>query len=215
MNEHYPFVLPPLPYAYDALEPHLDCKTMGFHHDKHFAAYVDNLNKALEPYPDYQSWSLEQLTTNWSQLPDTIRTAVRNNAGGVYNHTLYFDRMTAADRSGRPDTRLEGSLLRSFGSLEAFRKAFKEAALGQFGSGYATLVSNGDGELSLAKTANQDVPLPLYPLLTIDVWEHAYYLEYQNRRADYFDNWWLLVDWPKVSEAFGAFLSNRPRYPQP
>ena len=210
MNEHYPFVLPPLPYAYEALEPNISGKTLCFHHDKHFATYVDNLNKTLEPYAEYHTWSLSRLVQNWTELPDDIRTAVRNNGGGVYNHRLYFDALTAPADSGQPDSLLTGCLLRAFGSMENIRRAFKAMALGQFGSGYATLVTNGDGELSLVKTANQDTPLPLHPLLTVDVWEHSYYLDYQNRRPDYFDNWWLVIDWPKVSRDFAAFLGSAP-----
>ena len=202
MNEHYPFSLPPLPYAYSALEEQISGETLGYHHDKHFAAYVDNLNKALEPYPAFHDWPLEKLVREYGSLPLEIAAAVRNNAGGVYNHTCYFANLTSAQNSGKPDPVLEAQLLLVFGTLEHFQKKFKEAALGQFGSGYAWLTADDEGTLSIEKTANQDAPFPRHPLLTVDVWEHAYYLDYQNRRADYFDTWWRLVDWNQVSKCY-------------
>lgn len=214
MEAHYPFTLPPLPFAYDALTPELDEKTMHFHHDKHFAAYVDNLNKLLEGHPDYQSWSLEKLCQDWPELPEDIRQGVRNNAGGVYNHDLYFKTLAPTPATA-PEGALEGAVIREFGDLTKLKAAMKAAALGQFGSGWAWLAADRDGRLTVRKTANQDTPLPLCPLLCCDVWEHAYYLQYQNRRADYFDAWWLLVDWPRLSETYDAFLSHRPRCPQP
>ncbi len=214
MEAHYPFTLPPLPFSYDALVPELDEKTMHFHHDKHFAAYVDNLNKLLADRPDYQSWSLEKLCQDWPELPEDIRQGVRNNAGGVYNHDLYFKTLAPTPATA-PDGALEGAVIREFGDLTNLKAAMKAAALGQFGSGWAWLVSDCDGRLSIRKTANQDTPLPLCPLLCCDVWEHAYYLQYQNRRADYFDAWWLLVDWPQVSQTYDGFLARRPRCPHP
>ena len=213
MEAHYPFTLPPLPFAYDALLPELDERTMHFHHDKHFAAYVDNLNKLLEPHPDYQSWSLEQLCQRWPELPEDIRQGVRNNAGGVYNHDLYFKTLAPTPATA-PSDALAGAVARDFGDLSALKAAMKTAALGQFGSGWSWLVSDCDGRLSVQKTPNQDTPLPLCPLLCCDVWEHAYYLQYQNRRADYFESWWLLVDWPQVSQTYPGHLSCRPRCPQ-
>ena len=189
MEQHYPFSLPPLPYAYDALTPQLDQRTLHFHHDKHFAAYADNLNKLLADQPEYQSWSLEQLCRDWCQLPDDIRQGVRNNAGGVYNHDLYFKTMAPTPASA-PSGDLAGAVTRDFGDLHALKDALKAAALGVFGSGWAWVVFDREGRLSVQKTANQDTPLPLCPLLTCDVWEHAYYLQYQNRRADYFEAWW-------------------------
>lgn len=212
MEQHYPFSLPPLPYAYDALLPQIDEKTLHFHHDKHFAAYVDNLNKLLADQPEYQSWSLEQLCRDWCQLPDDIRQSVRNSAGGVYNHDLYFKTMAPAPASV-PSGDLAGAVIRDFGDLQALKDALKTAALGVFGSGWAWLVSDREGRLSVQKTANQDTPLPLCPLLTCDVWEHAYYLQYQNRRAEYFENWWQLVDWPQLSEVYRLRRTTLPRCP--
>lgn len=214
MEAHYPFTLPPLPFPYDTLVPELDEKTMHFHHDKHFAAYVDNLNKLLEGQPNYQNWSLEKLCQDWPELPEDIRQGVRNNAGGVYNHDLYFKTLAPTPATA-PDGALEGAVIREFGDLTKLKSAMKAAALGQFGSGWAWLVSDCDGRLSVLKTPNQDTPLPLCPLLCCDVWEHAYYLQYQNRRADYFDAWWLLVDWPQLSRTYADFLARRPRCPHP
>ena len=214
MEAHYPFTLPPLPFAYDALLPGLDERTLHFHHDKHFAAYADNLNKLLADQPAYQGWSLEQLCQRWPELPEDTRQGVRNNAGGVYNHDLYF-KMLAPLPASVPSGDLERAVERDFGDLSALKAAMKAAALGQFGSGYAWLVSDCDGKLSVRKTPNQDTPLPLFPLLCCDVWEHAYYLQYQHCRGDYFDAWWLLVNWPQVSRAYGEFLERRPRCPHP
>ena len=214
METHYPFTLPPLPFPYDALVPELDEKTMHFHHDKHFAAYVDNLNKLLQGHPDYQSWPLEKLCQDWPELPEDIRQGVRNNAGGVYNHDLYFKTLAPTPATA-PDGALEGAIIREFGDLTKLKAAMKAAALGQFGSGWAWLAADRDGKLTVRKTPNQDTPLPLRPLLCCDVWEHAYYLQYQNRRADYFDAWWLLVDWPQLSGTYADFLARRPRCPHP
>ena len=210
METHYPFTLPPLPYAYDALLPELDEKTLHFHHDKHFAAYVDNLNALLKDYPEYHDWSLEKLVQDWPQLPEEIRQGVRNNAGGVYNHDLYFKTLHASPVTS-PGFALQGAIDRDFGDLQELKKVMKNAALGQFGSGWAWLVSDSEGRLSVVKTPNQDVPLPLVPLLLCDVWEHAYYLDYQNRRPDYFEGWWRKVNWPAVSKAYDVLLENRPR----
>ena len=212
MEQHYPFSLPPLPYAYDALLPQIDEKTLHFHHDKHFAAYVDNLNKLLADQPEYQSWSLEQLCRDWCQLPDNIRQGVRNNAGGVYNHDLYFKTMAPTPAS-TPSGDLAGAITRDFGDLQALKDAMKAAARGQFGSGWAWLTSDREGRLSVQKTANQDTPLPLCPLLACDVWEHAYYLQYQNRRAEYFENWWQLVDWPQLTETYRLRRATLPHCP--
>ena len=212
MEQHYPFSLPPLPYAHDALLPQIDEKTLHFHHDKHFAAYVDNLNKLLTDQPEFQSWSLEQLCRDWFQLPDGIRQGVRNNAGGVYNHDLYFKTMAPTPASV-PSGDLAGAVTRDFGDLQSLKDALKTAVLGVFGSGWAWLVFDREGRLSVQKTANQDTPLPLCPLLTCDVWEHAYYLQYQNRRAEYFENWWQLVDWPQLSEVYRLRRTTLPRCP--
>lgn len=201
LKTHYPFSLPPLPYDYDALLPQLDAKLLHFHHNKHFAAYVDTLNKLLADQPAYQDWPLEKLCQDWPQLPEEIRQGVRNNAGGVYNHTLYFEKLMPTPASS-PSGMLEAAICRDFGDLHALKSALKSAALGQFGSGWAWLVLDPNGILSIQKTPNQDTPLPLQPLLCCDVWEHAYYLQYQNRRADYFENWWQLIDWPQLSQDY-------------
>jgi len=208
MEQHYPYTLPPLPFPYDALVPELSAKTMQFHHDKHFATYIDNLNKLLENQPEYQKWTLEQLCQDWCKLPEDIRQGVRNNAGGVYLHDLYFANLHALPVSS-PLPPLDGAVARDFGGLDGLKAALKEAALTQFGSGWAFLCADREGKLSVTKTANQDTPLPLHPLLCCDVWEHAYYLDYQNRRGDYFEAWWRLVDWPRVSRSCEAWLSRK------
>ena len=208
MDQHYPYTLPPLAFPYDALEPELSAKTMHFHHDKHFAAYNDNLNALLKDHPEYQTWTLEQLCQDWCQLPEDIRQGVRNNAGGVYLHDLYFANLHPTPVSS-PVPPLDGAIARYFGDLPGLKSAMKTAALGQFGSGWACLCAGPDGTLSVVKTANQDTPLPLKPLLCCDVWEHAYYLDYQNRRGDYFDAWWLLADWPRISRAYEIWMSRR------
>lgn len=214
MEAHYPFTLPPLPFAYDALVPELDEKTLLFHHDKHFAAYVDNLNKLLAQAPAYQGWSLEQLCMNWDKLPAGLRQGVRNNAGGVYAHDLYFRTLHATPVTS-PGFLLRGSIERDFGGLLELKNALKAAAMGQFGSGWAWLVADEGGGLSVRKTPNQDTPLPLRPLLCCDVWEHAYYLLYQNRREEYVENWWRLIDWPPISQDYERCLESHPRYPRP
>ncbi len=213
MEDHYPFTLPPLPYGYDALLPELDERTLHFHHDKHFQTYVDNLNQLLERCPDAQDWPLERLIQEWCTLPEDLRQGVRNNAGGVYNHDLYFRTMAPGPASGKtPAGPLEQAINRDFGSLHDLKQVLKTAALGQFGSGWAWLVTDADGNLSVQKTPNQDAPLPLIPLTLVDVWEHAYYLGYQNRRGDYFESWWRLVDWPGISMRYEKLMQNRPQY---
>ncbi len=214
MEAHYPFSLPPLPYAYDALLPQLDERTLHFHHDKHFAAYVDKLNALLERYPEYQGWSLERLISDAASLPEEIRQGVRNSAGGVYNHDLYFRTMGPTPASA-PGPALQGAIDRDFGGLQELKRNMRDHALGQFGSGWAWLTVGRDGRLSVRKTANQDMPLPLVPLLGCDVWEHAYYLLYQDRRGDYFESWWQLIDWPQIERDYQALTANDPRYPTP
>lgn len=214
MEAHYPFTLPPLPYAYDALLPELDERTLHFHHDKHFAAYVDNLNDLLKDRLEYHDWSLERLIQNWPALPEDIRQGARNNAGGVYSHDLYFKTMRPAPAS-TPGGALQRAIDRDFGSLQGLKAALRAAALGQFGSGWAWLVTDGDGQLSVRKTPNQDIPLPLTPLLGCDVWEHAYYLLYQNRRGEYFEAWWRLVDWPEVTRRYEALTASQAQGPAP
>lgn len=203
MNEHYPFVNPPLPYAYDALEPFIDTKTMELHHDRHLQTYVNNLNAVLKPYPEYHGLSLTQLLLYPDLLPASIRTAVKNNAGGVYNHIFFFSTMRAPS-SKLPENALTARISRQFGSMEAFQKAFSDAALSVFGSGYAWLVRASHGQLKIVTTANQDTPLPesLCPILALDVWEHAYYLKHYNKRTDYISNWFYVADWDQAGKNF-------------
>ncbi len=202
MDMRYPFPLPELPYPYDALVPAISAETLHFHHDKHLKTYVDNLNTALADCPELQVRSLEELLRNLDCISEPKRTALRNNGGGVYNHLLYFNCMSPG-RSA-PSGPLAAALERDFGSLDAWKAEMKTAALGQFGSGYAWLVSEPSGALSVMKTANQDCPLTLglYPLLCVDVWEHAYYLDYQNRRPDYAGAWFELIHWPFVQARY-------------
>ncbi len=194
------FKLPDLPYSFDALEPVIDAKTMEVHHDKHHATYVNNLNKAVENYPDWASKSIEDLMIHLKEVPEEIRTAVRNNGGGHYNHSLFWKMMAPVGT-----TELKGALLdkinESFGSFDEFKKQFAAAATGRFGSGWAWLVVDGD-KLAVVSSANQDCPLSegKKPILCLDVWEHAYYLKYQNRRADYVDNFFQVVNWDYVAE---------------
>ena len=194
------FKLPDLPYSFDALEPVIDAKTMEVHHDKHHATYVNNLNKAVENYPEWASKSIEDLMIHLKEVPEEIRTAVRNNGGGHYNHSLFWKMMAPVGT-----TELKGALLdkinESFGSFDEFKKQFAAAATGRFGSGWAWLVVDGD-KLAVVSSANQDCPLSegKKPILCLDVWEHAYYLKYQNRRADYVDNFFQVVNWDYVSE---------------
>ena len=203
MEMKYPFQLPPLPYAYGALSPDIGERTLCFHHDKHFQTSVDNLNTALSDGPEYQSRPLEELLRRLDRLPDPKRTAIRSNGGGVYNHFLYFAGMCPC-RSARPSGILAQAMDRDFGSFENWRLEMRAAALGQFGSGYAWLVSEPSGRLSVMKLPNQDCPLSmgLWPVLCLDVWEHAYYLDYQNRRADYVDNWFHRINWHFAQERY-------------
>ena len=197
------FVLPPLPYAYDALEPYIDATTMMIHHDKHHAGYVRNLNSAIADYPELQGQSLESLLTSLENIPEEVRQTVRNNGGGHANHTLFWETMTPAG-GGMPEGAIAEAINNRFGSFEAFQEAFNTAGKKQFGSGWAWLVLNNDGELAVTSTANQDNPLSTgsIPLMGNDVWEHAYYLMYQNRRGDYLEAWWNLVDWSVVSQRY-------------
>ena len=210
METHYPFTLPPLPYGYDALFPEIGQRTLCFHHDKHFQTYIDNLNKLLEKHPDLQDQPLALLVREWSTFPEDVRQGIRNNAGGVYNHDIYFKTMAPGPVSS-PEGPLADAIARDFGDLESLKSVLKNMSMGQFGSGWAWLVTDNDGRLSLVKTANQDTPLPLIPLLLCDIWEHAYYLDYQNRRGDYFDGWWRKIDWPGISKGYDDLMSTRPR----
>ncbi|MCI8478652.1 MAG: superoxide dismutase [Oscillospiraceae bacterium] len=199
----YPYQLPALPYAYEALSPMIGDPTLHVHHDKHLKTYVDNLNQALSDCSACQAKPLEELLRDLDQIPETKRTSIRNNGGGVYNHLLYFDCMAPA-AGGQPKGSLSAALDREFGSYAAWQEKMKEAALGQFGSGYAWLVCDSSGTLSVVKTANQDCPLTggLWPILCVDVWEHAYYLDYQNRRADYLDAWFNCINWDFVQKRY-------------
>jgi Fe-Mn family superoxide dismutase len=197
------FEVPALPYAYDALEPHIDQATMEIHHDKHHQAYVDKLNAAVEG-TDAANSSIEDLIAGLSGLPAEIQGPVRNNGGGHLNHSLFWESMSA-DGGGAPDGDLAAAIDDAFGSFDDFKAAFEAAGVGQFGSGWAWLVSDG-GKLAVVSTANQDSPLTdgKTPLLGNDVWEHAYYLNYQNRRPDYLKAWWNTVDWSVVAARFAA-----------
>ncbi|MEO8503564.1 MAG: superoxide dismutase [Acidobacteriota bacterium] len=193
--------LPPLPYAFNALEPFIDARTMEIHHDKHHAAYVANLNKALEGHPDLQNKSVEELLGNLQDIPEAIRGAVRNNGGGHANHTLFWSIMGAP--SGAPSGKLAQAIDATFGGLPALQEKINTAGLGQFGSGWSWLIVSA-GKLEVAAKPNQDSPLSdgKTPILGVDVWEHAYYLHYQNRRADYLKAWWNVVNWSVVSALF-------------
>ncbi len=197
--------LPPLPYAYDALEPFIDKETMTLHHDKHHAAYVNNLNAALEKHPQLAGKSAEDLIRDLNAVPDDIRTAVRNNGGGHVNHSMFWTIM-GPKRGGEPKGQLAAAIASTFGDFEAFKKLFADTGLKQFGSGWVWLARAKDGKLSVISTANQDNPMSagLSPIMGNDVWEHAYYLKYQNRRADYLGAWWNVVDWDAVAGRFDA-----------
>jgi superoxide dismutase, Fe-Mn family len=194
-----PFSVPDLPYAYDALEPHIDEATMKVHHDKHHQAYVDKANAALEG-TEWADKDVEEVLKNLSSLPDDKQGPVRNNAGGHYNHSLFWQ-MLSPDGGGEPGGELGTAIAEKFGSFDDFKSEFKEAGIGQFGSGWAWLVHDGSG-LAVAKTPNQDSPISSgqTPLLGCDVWEHAYYLKYQNKRPDYIDAFWNVVNWDYVAQ---------------
>jgi Fe-Mn family superoxide dismutase len=197
------FKLPELPYSYDALEPYIDTETMTIHHQKHHKTYVDNLNEAISKYPELTDKSLEYLLINFDKLPEDIREKVRNNGGGHYNHSLFWTIM-GKDKGGEPKGKLKEDLVKTFGSFDNFKKQFKAAALGRFGSGWAWLIKDKDGKLKIVSTANQDSPIMtgISPIMGIDVWEHAYYLKYQNRRGDYIDNWWNVVNWEEIEKRY-------------
>jgi len=197
------FKLPDLPYDKSALEPIIDARTMAIHHGKHHAAYVDNLNKALADYPDLEEYSALSLITHLDRIPEAIRTAVRNNGGGHVNHSTFWLNISD-DGGGEPSGRLAEFINDGFGSFEDFKAQFKAAAMGCFGSGWAWLSVDGDGSPVVTSTANQDNPAMngQIPLLGLDVWEHAYYMTYQNRRRDYVDAWWDIVDWKEVQSNY-------------
>lgn len=201
----YPFSLPKLKYDYNALEPHIDTRTMGIHYEKHHGGYVARLNAALESHPELHDNSLTELLMHLDALPADIRTAVRNNGGGHANHTMFWSIMRPK-AGGAPVGTLADAINDAFGNFSEFQSEFKQAAMGRFGSGWAWLVVTVDGKLSIISTPNQDNPISLgfIPIMGLDVWEHAYYLNYQNRRADYIDSWWHVVDWNVVSANYTA-----------
>ncbi|KAI4452996.1 37s ribosomal protein s26 mitochondrial [Holotrichia oblita] len=196
------YTLPELPYAYDALEPYIDKETMTIHHTKHHQTYINNLNAALENYPELQGESVDELISNMNLIPEPIRTAVRNNGGGHSNHSFFW-KILSPNGGGQPSDKLATAINDSFGSFENFQAEFNKAATTRFGSGWAWLV-NENGKLTVYSTANQDSPLMegKTPLLGLDVWEHAYYLHYQNRRPDYINAFWNIVNWNEVEKRF-------------
>lgn len=200
-----PFSLPPLPYAFDALEPSIDKMTMEIHHGKHHGTYVTNLNKALESAPNVAGKSIEDLlANNCAAVPENIRTAVRNNGGGHINHSMFWQIM-APKAGGQPSGHVAEAIRSTFGSFDQFKEKFAATALGRFGSGWAWLTAQG-GKLDLYSTANQDSPVMegKHPVMGLDVWEHAYYLKYQNRRAEYIAAWWNVVNWPEIEKRFNT-----------
>jgi Fe-Mn family superoxide dismutase len=199
--------LPQLPYSYDALEPYIDKTTMEIHHTKHHQAYINNLNSALEKYSEFHNLELEEILKNLNQLPEEIKTAVRNNGGGHYNHTLFWEIMRP-NGGGEPKGKLKEEIEKNFGSFEEFKNLFSETAIKHFGSGWAWLVITSDKKLKVYSMLNQDNPLMNgdIPIMGIDVWEHAYYLKYQNRRAEYVEAWWHVVNWNKIEENLSKYL---------
>ena len=198
------FTLPPLPYDFAALEPHIDAKTMEIHHGKHHQTYVNNLNAAIEKAPELASKSLDDLMRNASKLPEAVRTAIRNNGGGHWNHSMFWQ-ILAPKAGGEPGGNLGPAIKSAFGDFAKFREQFSAAGVGRFGSGWAWLINSG-GKLSITSTPNQDNPLMegQKAVMGLDVWEHAYYLKYQNRRPDYISAWWNVVNWKEVEKRFAA-----------
>lgn len=201
------FELPKLKYGYDALEPHIDARTMEIHYNNHHGTYVKNLNAALEGHPDLAKKSIEEILADLNAVPESVRTAVRNNGGGHFNHTLFWS-ILGPRKGGEPKGDLAKAIAEAFGTFENFKAEFKKAALGRFGSGWAWLALDRDRRLFITSTPNQDSPLmegnPRL-VLGLDVWEHAYYLKYQYRRADYVDAWWNVVDWEEAAVRYGRF----------
>ena len=197
------FTLPPLPYPYDALEPHIDARTMEIHHTKHHQAYINNLNAALEKAPELQKKSIDELMRDVNSAPESVRTAVRNNGGGHWNHTMFWEIM-GPGAGGEPTGTLADAIKSSFGDFSKFKEQFAAAATGRFGSGWAWLINTGE-KLSITSTPNQDNPLmeAKTAILGLDVWEHAYYLKYQNKRPDYIAAWWNVVNWQAVAARYG------------
>jgi Fe-Mn family superoxide dismutase len=198
-----PFKLPTLPYEYDALEPYIDARTMEIHYSKHHAGYTNNLNSALDGYPDFQSKPIEEILANLDAIPEAIRTAVRNNGGGFANHTLFWNVM-GPNAGGTPGGALAEAIDDKFGDFETFKDLFSKAGATRFGSGWAWLALKSGGELEVLSTPNQDSPITqgMTPILGLDVWEHAYYLKYQNKRGDYIAAWWNVVNWAAVEKNY-------------
>jgi superoxide dismutase, Fe-Mn family len=198
------FELPPLPYAYDALEPYIDAQTMQLHHDKHHATYVTNLNNAVKG-TQFESLAIAEVVRHLNEIPENIRTAVRNNGGGHINHSMFWQIMRP-NGGGAPTGEIASAIDSAFGSFDAFKTAFNDAGAKRFGSGWAWLVLDGSGKLQVTSTANQDSPITdgLFPILGNDVWEHAYYLKYQNRRPEYLNAWWNVVNWDEINKRFAA-----------
>jgi len=199
------FTLPALPYAFNALEPHIDAKTMEIHHDKHHQAYINNLSAAIEKHPELANKSVEDLLKDLNAVPEDIRTAVRNNGGGHWNHSMFWVIMSPKG-DGEPSGALADAIKKAFGDFKTFTEKMSAAAVGQFGSGWGWLVKDKSGALSVVATPNQDNPMSsgMTPILGVDVWEHAYYLNYQNRRPDYVKAWWNVVNWEEVSKRFAG-----------
>jgi superoxide dismutase, Fe-Mn family len=204
------YELPPLPYDYSALEPYIDTQTMQLHHDKHHQAYVTNANNALQGHDQLAAMSVDDLLRNINQVPENIRTALRNNAGGHSNHSMFWTIMKPSG-GGEPTGELASAIQQAFGSFDAFKSAFNDAGTKRFGSGWAWLVLDSSGKLQVISTANQDSPLMdgLYPVMGNDVWEHAYYLKYQNRRPEYLNAWWNVVNWDEVARRYAQGRSGR------
>jgi superoxide dismutase, Fe-Mn family len=199
------YELPPLPYPSNALEPHIDAKTMEIHHDKHHQAYITNANKALEGHPDLAAKPVDELLADLSKVPESIRTAIRNNAGGHSNHNFFW-KIIGPNAGGNPKGKLAEAINSTFGGFDQFKGELEKAGVGRFGSGWAWLVVNKEGKLQITSTANQDSPISegLTPVIGVDVWEHAYYLLYQNRRPDYLKAWWNVVNWDQAEKNFQA-----------
>jgi Fe-Mn family superoxide dismutase len=197
------FEMLPLPYAFDALEPYIDAKTVELHYSKHHATYLNNLNAALEKHAELGSLTIEKILSDLNAIPEDIRTIVRNNGGGYYNHNIYWAIM-GANRGGEPGGSLGQAIRTTFGSFASFKEQVEKAGLGRFGSGWAWLSKKQDGSLVIHSTPNQDTPLAesMVPVIGVDVWEHAYYLKYQNRRAEYLSNWWNLVNWEEAERRY-------------
>jgi superoxide dismutase, Fe-Mn family len=199
------YELPPLSYPFNALEPHIDAKTMEIHHDKHHQAYITNANNALKDHPDLAAKPVDELIANLSQVPESIRTVVRNNAGGHSNHSFFW-KIMAPNAGGAPKGKLAEAITATFGSVDAFKEKLQAAGASRFGSGWAWLVVNKEGKLEITSTPNQDSPIMegLKPVIGIDVWEHSYYLLYQNKRPDYLKAWWNVVNWDQAEKNFSA-----------